>query len=145
MVTLMITLIHILHPYAQLRLFAFEFLYLYLHLYVHLHLHLYYICMYKNVIPYYHSSVLANYLVWNVIQDEVSFLSKPYRDARTKYKDSVLGSKGQKKRWKTCVSYANELTGDILGAAYVRKHFDQQSKEMVSRQSYALLVKYSEH
>ncbi|XP_031559890.1 endothelin-converting enzyme 1-like [Actinia tenebrosa] len=75
-------------------------------------------------------SVLSNYLVWNVIQDEVSFLSKPYRDARTKYRDSVLGSKGQKKRWKTCVSYTNELVGDILGAAYIRKHFDKHSKEM---------------
>ncbi|KAK3741544.1 hypothetical protein QZH41_002928 [Actinostola sp. cb2023] len=62
--------------------------------------------------------------------DEVSFLSKPYRDARTRYKDNVLGSKGQKKRWKTCVSYANELVGDILGAAYIRKHFDEHSKGM---------------
>lgn len=80
-------------------------------------------------------SVLANYLIWNVIQDEVSFLSKPYRDARTKYKDSVLGSKGQKKRWKTCVSYANELTGDIVGAAFVRKHFEKHSRDMVSTES----------
>lgn len=32
---------------------------------------------------------LANYIVWNVIQDEVSFLSKPYRDARTNYRERV--------------------------------------------------------
>lgn len=83
-------------------------------------------------------SVLSNYLIWNVIQDEVPFLSKPYRDARTRYKDSVLGSKGQKKRWKTCVSYANELTGDIVGAAYVRKNFEKQSKQMVRKEDFSL-------
>lgn len=77
------------------------------------------------------SSTLANYIVWNVIQDEVSFLSKPYRDARTKYRERVLGSKGQKKRWKTCVTFTNELLGDILGSAYVEHHFSKESKKMV--------------
>lgn len=76
-------------------------------------------------------STLANYIVWNVIQDEVSFLSKPYRDARTKYRERVLGSKGQKKRWKTCVTFTNELLGDILGSAYVEHHFSKESKKMV--------------
>ena len=75
--------------------------------------------------------ILVNYIVWNVIQDEVSFLSKPYRDARTKYRERVLGSKGQKKRWKTCVTFTNELLGDILGSAYVEHHFSNESKKMV--------------
>lgn len=74
--------------------------------------------------------ILANYIVWNVIQDEVSFLSKPYRDARTQYRERVLGSKGQKKRWKTCVTFTNELLGDILGSAYVEHHFSKESKKM---------------
>ena len=69
--------------------------------------------------------------MWNVIQDEVSFLSKPYRDARTQYRERVLGSKGQKKRWKTCVTFTNELLGDILGSAYVEHHFSKESKKMV--------------
>lgn len=74
--------------------------------------------------------ILANYIVWNVIQDEVSFLSKPYRKARTQYRERVLGSKGQKKRWKTCVTFTNELLGDILGSAYVEHHFTKKSKKM---------------
>ena len=78
--------------------------------------------------------ILANYIVWNVIQDEVSFLSKPYRKARTRYRERVLGSKGQKKRWKTCVTFTNELLGDILGSAYVEHHFTKKSKKMVREQ-----------
>ncbi|EDO41736.1 predicted protein, partial [Nematostella vectensis] len=74
--------------------------------------------------------VLSNYVVWNVIQDEVSFLSKPYRDVRLRYRERVLGSKGHKKRWKTCVMYTNELVGDVLGAAYIQHHFDQHSKNI---------------
>ena len=80
--------------------------------------------------------ILANYIVWNVIQDEVSFLSKPYRKARTQYRERVLGSKGQKKRWKTCVTFTNELLGDILGSAYVEHHFTKKSKKMVRKRSY---------
>ena len=80
--------------------------------------------------PFFHR-ILANYIVWNVIQDEVSFLSKPYRKARTQYRERVLGSKGQKKRWKTCVTFTNELLGDILGSAYVEHHFTKKSKKMV--------------
>lgn len=77
--------------------------------------------------------ILANYIVWNVIQDEVSFLSKPYRKARTQYRERVLGSKGQKKRWKTCVTFTNELLGDILGSAYVEHHFSKKGKKMVRK------------
>ena len=84
--------------------------------------------------------ILANYIVWNVIQDEVSFLSKPYRKARTQYRERVLGSKGQKKRWKTCVTFTNELLGDILGSAYVEHHFSNSSKKMVRKDSYLILL-----
>ena len=77
--------------------------------------------------------ILANYVVWNVIQDEVSFLSKKFRDARTKYRERILGSKGEKKRWKTCVTYSNELLGDILGSHYIRQHFSKSRKEWVSQ------------
>ena len=84
--------------------------------------------------------ILANYIVWNVIQDEVSFLSKPYRKARTQYRERVLGSKGQKKRWKTCVTFTNELLGDILGSAYVEHHFSNSSKKMVRKESYLILL-----
>ena len=49
-----------------------------------------------------------------------------------RYKEKVLGSKGLRKRWKTCVSYTNEYLGEILGKLYKDKNFKESAKITVS-------------
>ena len=80
--------------------------------------------------------VLSNYIVWSVIQDEVPYLSKEYLAARMHYKERVLGSKGLRKRWKTCVSYTNEYLGEILGRLYKEQNFKDSVKNTVSLNIY---------
>lgn len=70
--------------------------------------------------------------MWSVIQDEVPYLSQPFLDIRMRYKEKVLGSKGLRKRWKTCVSYTNEYLGEILGKLYKDKNFKESAKITVS-------------
>ncbi|XP_065668573.1 endothelin-converting enzyme homolog isoform X2 [Hydra vulgaris] len=72
--------------------------------------------------------VLSNYVVWSVIQDEVPYLSEKFLKARMHYKEKVLGSKGLRKRWKTCVSYTNEYLGEIIARTYTEKHFKESTK-----------------
>lgn len=79
------------------------------------------------------ASTLANYVVWNVIQDEIPNLSKKFRDIRNKYKNKVMGSHGQRKRWKICVSMTNDYLGDVIGEAYSRIHFDKERKALVGK------------
>jgi len=74
-----------------------------------------------NVVRKTPKRILANYIVWSVIQDEVPYLSKTFLKARMRYKEKILGSKGLRKRWKTCVSYTNEYLGEILGALYIKQ------------------------
>lgn len=74
---------------------------------------------------------LSNYVVWSVIQDEVPYLSKPFLKIRMHYKEKVLGSKGLRKRWKTCVSYTNEYLGEILGKLYKEVNFKDEVKHEV--------------
>jgi predicted metalloendopeptidase len=38
-------------------------------------------------------------------------------------------------RWKFCVSYVNGNLGNAVGAMFVRKFFDEQSKQDVSKES----------
>ncbi len=78
------------------------------------------------------SRVLANYIVWSVIQDEVPYLSSKFLKARMHYKEKILGSKGLRKRWKTCVSYTNEYLGEILGALYIKQRPNNKYKAIVS-------------
>ena len=75
--------------------------------------------------------MLANYIVWSIIQDEVPYLSKKFLKARMHYKEKILGSKGLRKRWKTCVSYTNEYLGEILGALYIKQRPDKKYKYVV--------------
>ena len=80
--------------------------------------------------------ILANYIVWSVIQDEVPYLSKKFLKARMRYKEKILGSKGLRKRWKTCVSYTNEYLGEILGALYIKQRPNNKFKAIVSLSSW---------
>jgi len=70
----------------------------------------------------------SNYIIWSVIQDEVPYLSENFLKIRMHYKEKVLGSKGLRARWKTCVSYSNEYLGEILGKLYKMKHFKESAK-----------------
>lgn len=77
------------------------------------------------------NETLSNYIVWSVIQDEVPYLSRPFLKIRMHYKEKVLGSKGLRKRWKTCVSYTNEYLGEILGKLYKEVNFKDEVKHEV--------------
>ena len=85
--------------------------------------------------------VLSTYIVWSIIQDEIPYLSKDFLSARKKYKERVLGTKGLRKRWKTCVAYTNEYLGEGLAETYVDSHFPKTKKTYVSEQFAMLLIK----
>lgn len=74
---------------------------------------------------------LSNYIVWSIIQDEIPYLSQPFLNARKHYKEKVLGTKGLRKRWKTCVAYTNEYLGELLGKLYKESHFKESTKTSV--------------
>jgi predicted metalloendopeptidase len=42
-----------------------------------------------------------------------------------------MGSHGQRKRWKICVSMTNDYLGEVIGETYSRKHFDKEKKDLV--------------
>ena len=44
-----------------------------------------------------------------------------------------MGSHGQRKRWKICVSMTNDYLGDVIGEAYSRIHFDKERKALVRK------------
>jgi len=77
--------------------------------------------------------VLSTYIVWSIIQDEIPYLSKDFLSARKKYKERVLGTKGLRKRWKTCVAYTNEYLGEGLAETYVDSHFPKTKKTYIER------------
>ncbi|XP_031564954.1 endothelin-converting enzyme 2-like [Actinia tenebrosa] len=74
--------------------------------------------------------VLANFLGWRLIEDEPYYLSKAYRDARQEFDNAKEGTEGSKERWRTCVVHTDKFVGDILGAPYIKKHFDRGTRDL---------------
>ncbi|XP_031556915.1 endothelin-converting enzyme 1-like isoform X2 [Actinia tenebrosa] len=74
--------------------------------------------------------ILANYMVWYVIQYEIGWLSKPFRDALGRFGQAVYGITFEEERWKTCFYSAPEAFDDVLTAAYIQEHQAQLAKQI---------------
>lgn len=73
-------------------------------------------------------------MVWYVIQNELDWLSSPFRDAQLRYRKAISGTVSGKPRWKTCVGSAFYAFDDIVSAGYVHDHHAQlrRPRNMVS-------------
>uniref|UniRef100_A0A8C5J816 Membrane metalloendopeptidase like 1 n=1 Tax=Junco hyemalis TaxID=40217 RepID=A0A8C5J816_JUNHY len=86
----------------------------------------------KAIISKYSASTIQNYLIWRLVIDRVSSLSRRFKDARASYRKVFpLFTKGREARWRECVSYVNNNLENAVGAMYVRETFAGESKRMV--------------
>uniref|UniRef100_A0A674KFH4 Membrane metalloendopeptidase like 1 n=1 Tax=Terrapene triunguis TaxID=2587831 RepID=A0A674KFH4_9SAUR len=85
----------------------------------------------KAIISNYSASTIQNYLVWRLVIDRVSSLSRRFKDARANYRKALYGTTLEEARWRECVSYVNNNMENAVGALYVRETFAGESKRMV--------------
>ncbi|XP_054857927.1 membrane metallo-endopeptidase-like 1 isoform X2 [Eublepharis macularius] len=85
----------------------------------------------KAIISSYSTSTIQNYLVWRLVLDRVSGLSRRFKDARANYRKALYGTMVEEARWRECVSYVNTNMENAVGALYVRETFAGKSKRMV--------------
>uniref|UniRef100_A0A8C0QL62 Membrane metalloendopeptidase like 1 n=1 Tax=Chelonoidis abingdonii TaxID=106734 RepID=A0A8C0QL62_CHEAB len=85
----------------------------------------------KAIISNYSASTIQNYLVWRLVTDRVSSLSRRFKDARAHYRKALYGTTLEEARWRECVSYVNNNMENAVGALYVRETFAGESKRMV--------------
>nr|XP_014429869.1 membrane metallo-endopeptidase-like 1 [Pelodiscus sinensis] len=85
----------------------------------------------KAIISSYSASTIQNYLVWRLVIDRVSSLSRRFKDARADYRKALYGTTLEEARWRECVSYVNNNMENAVGALYVRETFAGESKRMV--------------
>ncbi|XP_015266632.1 PREDICTED: membrane metallo-endopeptidase-like 1 isoform X3 [Gekko japonicus] len=85
----------------------------------------------KAIISSYSASTIQNYLVWRLVLDRVSGLSRRFKDARANYRKALYGTMVEEARWRECVSYVNTNMETAVGALYVKETFAGKSKRMV--------------
>ncbi|XP_077106552.1 membrane metallo-endopeptidase-like 1 isoform X1 [Ranitomeya variabilis] len=86
----------------------------------------------KLILSNYSASTLQNYIVWRLVIDRVSSLSRRYKDARANYRKALYGTTLEEARWRECVSYVNSNMENSVGAMYVKETFAGESKRMIS-------------
>ncbi|KAM9443739.1 membrane metallo-endopeptidase-like 1 [Clarias gariepinus] len=84
-----------------------------------------------NLLSRYNRRTVQNYLVWMLIMDRVSSLSRRMKDIRTHYRKALHGTTVEEARWRDCVRYVQNNMENAVGALYVRETFAGDSKRMV--------------
>ncbi|XP_047995531.1 neprilysin-4-like [Leguminivora glycinivorella] len=72
--------------------------------------------------------VLANYLLWRFVRHRVNNLDDRFQSAKQQFYFILFGREQSPPRWKNCISQVNSNMGMALGSMFVRKHFDETSK-----------------
>ena len=76
--------------------------------------------------------IVANYVIWRFIRNRINNLDKRFQKAQQELYRSLYGREETPQRWKICVEYGNGILGNSVGALFVKKYFDEQSKADVS-------------
>lgn len=69
------------------------------------------------------------YLEWHVVKTLISFLSKPFREAKKEFSEVLSGVSGKEDEWRDCITDADTVLGFALGALFVKNAFHGDSKE----------------
>ncbi|XP_011548063.3 neprilysin-4 [Plutella xylostella] len=72
--------------------------------------------------------VLSNYLLWRFVRHRVNNLDDRFQSAKQAFYFILFGREQAPPRWKNCISQVNSNMGMALGSMFVRKYFDEMSK-----------------
>lgn len=75
--------------------------------------------------------LFANYMVWNVIQNFMSYLPTVFRQAELIFTSVATGVSSESPRWEMCVEKADDVFGFATGALFVSKKFNKKDRETV--------------
>ncbi|KAJ0177356.1 hypothetical protein K1T71_007365 [Dendrolimus kikuchii] len=73
-------------------------------------------------------ATLSNYLLWRFVRHRVNNLDDRFQSAKQQFYFKLFGREQSPPRWKNCVSQVNSNMGMALGSMFVRKYFDEMSK-----------------
>ncbi|XP_067013500.2 neprilysin-4 [Anabrus simplex] len=73
-------------------------------------------------------STVSNYLMWRFVRHRVNNLDDRFEHAKQRFYYILFGQEQSPPRWKNCVTQVNNNMGMAVGAMFVQKYFDENSK-----------------
>ncbi|CAL1685239.1 unnamed protein product [Lasius platythorax] len=74
------------------------------------------------------SRTIANYLLWRFVRHRVNNLDDRFQEVKQKFYYILFGREQAPLRWKNCVTQVNSNMGMAVGSMFVKKYFDENSK-----------------
>nr|CAD7255829.1 unnamed protein product [Timema shepardi] len=71
---------------------------------------------------------LADYFLWRFVSHRANNLDYRFEVAKQRFYRVITGQREVPPRWKGCVDHVNSHMGMATGAMFVRRHFDENSK-----------------
>ncbi|XP_020711089.2 neprilysin-4 isoform X2 [Athalia rosae] len=71
---------------------------------------------------------ISNYLLWRFVRHRVNNLDDRFQEAKQRFYYILFGREQAPSRWKNCVAQVNSNMGMAVGSMFVRKYFDENSK-----------------
>lgn len=71
---------------------------------------------------------IANYVMWRITGFSSFFLTEELRKRQLQYSTAISGKQEQEPRWKECIDIASGSLPISVGALYIRKHFNENSR-----------------
>lgn len=72
--------------------------------------------------------VQANYVMWRVVSASVSYLTEELRKRQLQFATALTGKTERESRWKECADTVSGSLSLAVGAQYIKKYFNEDSK-----------------
>lgn len=82
--------------------------------------------------------IVANYLMWRFVRHRINNVDDRFEETKQKFFHALFGREESPSRWKVCIAQVNSNMGMALGAMFVRKYFDENSKEDTLKMTHEL-------
>ncbi|XP_023296054.2 neprilysin-4 isoform X1 [Lucilia cuprina] len=84
------------------------------------------------------SKTIANYLLWRFVRHRINNVDDRFDDVKQTFYHALFGREESPSRWKVCISQVNTNMGMALGSMFVRKYFDENSKQDTLKMTHEL-------
>ncbi|XP_054009657.1 neprilysin-4-like isoform X1 [Hylaeus anthracinus] len=88
---------------------------------------------------------IANYLLWRFVKHRVNNLDDRFQEAKQKFYYILFGREQAPPRWKNCVAQVNSNMGMAVGSMFVKKYFDEKSKNDTLSMTREIQRSFREH
>ncbi|XP_013097717.2 neprilysin-4 isoform X1 [Stomoxys calcitrans] len=88
--------------------------------------------------------LIANYLLWRFVRHRINNVDDRFDDTKQTFYHTLFGREESPSRWKVCISQVNTNLGMALGSMFVRKYFDENSKQDTLRMTHELQQAFRE-